>query len=332
MTVKQLLDSLSFDEIAPYIVMRYEGRESAENVLVDYKQQFDFLHYLVPTDPEQLKCKAVRVSYCKDDRGVYLGAYPLEGVPLEDCLSKELIINKDVTECNAEIAACCLWHMSFYGFLPYQQRERLEAMFGGIEWQRKQIDVYKSKFASVIPSEKEIMAIRSFHNEIRSKMKSLLLRKRYRAWKRHLIRQTLYNRIIWNSAFIEDILERGQNISGAPTLQELGILYHANHLSIERLESITFDAEKRFDYLKELIEKYGASKVARKKMSEYTNSFICLSASSEHPVTEEEKTLVNFLTEGLLGTHRLCIKTDEACGDELRIDVAYYELPNFNLL
>ena len=38
MTVKQLLDSLSFDEIAPSIIKRYGGGEEAESVLADYKQ------------------------------------------------------------------------------------------------------------------------------------------------------------------------------------------------------------------------------------------------------------------------------------------------------
>lgn len=65
--------------------------------------------------------------------------------------------------------------------------------------------------------------------------------------------------------------------------------------------------------------------VARKNMSELANSFICLSASSEHPIMEKEKTLVNILTEGLAGKHWLCIKTDDSCGEELRIDIAYYD-------
>ena len=218
-----------------------------------------------------------------------------------------------------------MWHMSFYGYLPYQQDECFDDMFDGIEKKKIRAKFYRAKFADVIPSGKDIMAIPSFHNEVRSKLKVFLRKRKRRYWKRHIIRHTLFNRILYSSSFIEDILERGENVSGTPTLQELSVLYHSNHLSIERLESTAFDVGKRFDYLKELIEKYHAMTVARKNMSELANSFICLSTSSEHPITEKEKTLVNILTEGLAGKHWLCIKTDDSCGEEQRIDIAYYD-------
>ncbi len=151
-------------------------------------------------------------------------------------------------------------------------------------------------------------------------------KKRWRYWKRNLIQYELYKRILYCSSFIDDILERGQNMGKTPSLQELGILYHSNHLAIKRLESTAFNTTRRFDYLKELIVKYHALAVARKKMSEHANSFICLSASSEHPVTEAEKTLAKILTNGLSGKHQLCIKVDESCGEELRLDIAFYDL------
>lgn len=328
MTVKQLLDSLTFDEIAPYITKLYNGYVDAESVLADYKQHYDYLQHLVPTDSALIERKEARISYYKDDKGNHLDAYPLEGDLWEDSLSKELVIEEDVKEGNAEIAACCMWHMSFYGYLPYQRHECFDDMFDHIEKKKERISAYRAKFANIIPSEKDIMAIPSFHNEVRSELKVPFSKRKRRYWKRYVIRHILFNRILLSSSFIEDILERGQNVSAVPTLQELGILYRANHVSIKRLESTAFDASKRFDYLKELIEKYHAMGVARKKMSEYANSFVCLSASSKHPITEEEKKLVDVLTDGLSGNHRLCIKTDESCGEELRIDIAYYDLEN----
>ena len=326
MTVKQLLDSLSFDEIAPYITKHYQGWEDAESVLGNYKQHYDYLRHLVPTDQSLIELKEARISYYKDVDGVYLDAYPLEGDLWEDSLSKELVIDENVRECNAEIAACCMWHMSFYGYLPYQRHECFDDMFDGIEKREAQYKAYKAKFSEIIPSEKDIMSIPSFHKEVRSELKAAFRKRKRRYWKRHVIRHTLFNRILYVSSFIEDVHERGQNVSGEPTLQELSILYHANHVSIKRLDSTAFDAAKRFDYLKELIEKYDAVLVARKKMTEHANSFICLSASSEHPITENEKTLANILTDGLFGTHQICIKTDESCGEELRMDIAFYDL------
>ena len=171
MTVKELLDSLLFDEIAPYITKRYERCEDADSVLADYKQHYDYLRHLIPTDPKRIELKEARISYYKDESGIYLDAYPLEGDRWEDSLSKELVIEDDVKECNAEIAACCMWHMSFYGYLPYQQDECFDDMFDGIEKKKTRVKVYRAKFADVIPSGKDIMAIPSFHNEVRSKLK-----------------------------------------------------------------------------------------------------------------------------------------------------------------
>ena len=342
MTVKQLLESLSFNEIAPYITKRYKGCENAESILADYKQHYDYLLHLEPTDPHLIERKEARISYYKDEDGVYLDAYPLEGDIWEDSLSKELVIEEEVKESNAEIAACCMWHMSFYGYLPYQRRECFDDMFDHIEKQRKRLKVYKEKFSDIIPDGKVIVGIRSFRSELKCRMKALrnvhrchkkhcdedekCTKKRWRYWKRHLIRHELYKRIRYCSPFIEDVLERGQNVDKTPTLQELGVLYHSNHVSIERLESTAFDATKRFDYLKELIEKYRAMDGVRKNMTEHAGSFICLSASSAHPVTEQEKNIVSTLTKSLSGHHHTCIKTDDLCGEELRIDIAYYDV------
>lgn len=60
------------------------------------------------------------------------------------------------------------------------------------------------------------------------------------------------------------------------------MLYRANHVSILRLESYAFDASKRFDYIKELVEKYGAMN----DITRYANCIICVSFSSAHPLHE----------------------------------------------
>ena len=331
MTVKQLLDSLTFDEIAPYIPKRYACYDDdAEGVLASFKQHYDYLRHLVPTDLEPTECKEAYISYYPYDYGTtYLCAYQLEGDLWKDCLSQELVIDKDVKEGYAEIAACCLCCISFYGYLPYQ-KESFDSMFDSDEKRKARINVYKAKFAKVFPSVKDIMAKPSFHNDLRNLLKPFNFRKRARHyWKRHMIRHILYYRIVYISSFIEDVLERGQNIGETPSLQELGILYHSNHLAIKHLESTAFNATRRLDYLKELIVKYHAMAATRKRMSEHANSFICLSASSEHPVTEAEKTLAKMLTNGLSGKHKLSIKVDESCGEELRIDIAVYDLGKY---
>ena len=50
MTLKELLDSPTFDEIAPYILLRYKNCD-VKGLLALYKQHIDYLRSLVPTGP-----------------------------------------------------------------------------------------------------------------------------------------------------------------------------------------------------------------------------------------------------------------------------------------
>lgn len=101
MTLKELLDSLSFDEIAPYLIR----------------------HYTCDYAPGDLV---------------------------------------------AEIAACCLWHTSFWGFLPYQREETFRKIITDDPRLIRTAKFYKNKFSEIIPSKREMMQIPSFRNKIRS--------------------------------------------------------------------------------------------------------------------------------------------------------------------
>ena len=56
MTLKELLDPLSFDEIAPYLIRHYTC-DYAPGDLVPYKQHFDYLRSLTPTNRELIENK-----------------------------------------------------------------------------------------------------------------------------------------------------------------------------------------------------------------------------------------------------------------------------------
>lgn len=97
-----------------------------------------------------------------------------------------------------------------------------------------------------------------------------------------------------------------------------GMLYRANHINILRLESFAFDVSKRFDYIKELVEKYGAME----HVTRYANCIICVSFSSAHPLHEQLE-IGHFFADLLPKV--FCPRLDDALGKEIRIDVAYYE-------
>ena len=74
---------------------------------------------------------------------------------------------------HAEIAACCLWHTSFWGYLPYQREESFRKIITDDPRLIRTAKFYKNKFSEIIPSKREMMQIPSFRNKIRSDMKSV---------------------------------------------------------------------------------------------------------------------------------------------------------------
>ena len=174
MTYKELLDSVSFDEIVPFIE-RYHGW----NALALYKVHYDYLRHLTPKQGEET---TATVSNGEPDESwpePHLSAFPLEGDYWEHSLAKELIIEPDVKASLAEIAMCCLWHTSFYGFTEDQVDDRFESLdFYAEDTLDSDITRLRAKriiraVEGKIPSVKEYMKIPAFRNKIRSKCKEI---------------------------------------------------------------------------------------------------------------------------------------------------------------
>ncbi len=341
MTLKQLLDSLTFDEIAPFIDL-----EDGRNCLAAFKQHFDYLRHLTPTEGVTGE---VSVGYWKDPdleddeingKGEnknehQLFARSLEGDYWESCLAKEIVLDDEVAASPAEIAACCLWHTSFYGFLPAEVTDTFNSWHEG----KGLTQYYLKKFRDILPTRREMQSVPSFHRVIRRKMRIHRKRRssdelnmfrelfgedtrKWRYWKRHEINSEYSKRIKINAEFIENVLERGTDVTGPPARAEFGRLFRANHVSIHRCDTFAYDAAGRLEYFRGLVGKYGLLDA----QSSLPNSFVCISASSAHPLTMEETAEIKaIVTSGHMGEHRVWTKADESCGEELRVDIAYYE-------
>ena len=124
MTFKELLNSVSFEDVSPELVRMYP---KAEHDLRWYKIHFDMLRLMTPKRHEDSNGDVCHITMSKwDDKSEpRLDAHPMEGDWWEHSLTKEIIVAPDVKATNAEIAACCLWHTSFYGFVEKQQEECL---------------------------------------------------------------------------------------------------------------------------------------------------------------------------------------------------------------
>ena len=114
MTLKELLDKVDFDNLAPFIE-KAEGKHL--DSIYGYREAFDILRYMKPA--ENFKGEA-RVEWSGEEYGddQWIGVFHLDGDYWEDALAKEIVIGENVDLPIEEIAAKCLWEITFYGFTP----------------------------------------------------------------------------------------------------------------------------------------------------------------------------------------------------------------------
>lgn len=310
MTYKELLDSVSFDEIVPYIE-KYPG---GKGCLALYKIHYDMLCHLTP-NPEDAYYKTANVSHGEQDEDwpePHLTVHPIEGQKWEGALTMELIIEPDVTESLAEIAACCLWHTSFYGFTKKQTRAKFESWNREIseeEFEKQQAKEWGKKIIEAggnIPSEDELMKIPSFRVTAKNNTK----RKQREYW----------DRIGMIGEFVAQNLPSDTDVVNM-TVEDLCKLFYSNHYIEYDYNSYSADESVRADYLKELITSYEAF-----AHGTLDNAVIVLSASKQYPLIMEETSLATYIAEMCTGESHFIYKVDETLGRELRLNVAFYSL------
>lgn len=179
MTYSELLHSVTFDEILPFIE-KYHGH--SESVAM-YKMHYDMLRHLTPHHDESDN-KTATISNAKLDfdwEKPHVEALSLEGDLWESCLAKELVVAPDVDACPAEIAACCLWHTSYLGFTKEQREARFE------EWEKsgnginsQQILLSKARYVikwfgrdywDILPTKEELLKVPSVKKRVNEKIK-----------------------------------------------------------------------------------------------------------------------------------------------------------------
>ena len=124
MTLKELLNKVDFDSLAPFIE-KSEGRHL--DSIYAYREAYDILRYMKPS--ENFKGEA-RVEWSGEEYGdeQWIGVFHLDGDYWEDALAKEIVIGENVDLPIEEIAAKCLWEITFYGFTP--EHEGFEDLLG----------------------------------------------------------------------------------------------------------------------------------------------------------------------------------------------------------
>lgn len=330
MTFKELLEQVSFDEIAPLISKMYPDMKGAEGL---FKMHYDMLRLITPKVHEDANSNNCIISIETDEDGEHLDAYPMEGDYWEHSLTKEIKVEPNVKATLPEIAACCLWHTSFYGFTPKQQDNTYHEIFDGDRYDRyKQMARHNSliirKAGGRIPSVKELNPIKKkdllqkakeevYYGKLENKSK------RKKELRREFMAQH-YERIVAISDFI---------ISVMPALSE-----PQNYLDVEQLCGL-FDSTKFYKadytsyvrpdmhmtgakYFAELFEKYDMVDTYDWMVLEI------IRPTSQETLSDDEKELANAMMKFVRKSGDLIVGTDPSLGNQIRIRFAYFDSDN----
>ena len=239
MTFHELLYKVSFDEIVPFIE-RYCGTRA----LALYKVHYDYMRHLSPEQGEETTV-TVRNGNLDEWEMSHLYAHPLEDENLQHAVARELIIATDVKASLAEIAMCCLFETSFYGFVEEQMDERYDSKDIYVV---DKLDIHVTRLRAKrviravestggkVPSVKEILKIRSFRSTIRwmckkteqsmkKNAKTGKRQKNMRSYARQIIRTEYYKRF-WE---VNDVV-RAMLKSSMSSIDDIETLLLYNHI------------------------------------------------------------------------------------------------------
>ena len=307
MTLKELLDKVDFDSLAPFIE-KTEGNHL--DSIYAYREAYDILRYMKPA--ENFKGEA-RVEWSGGEYGddQWIGVFHLDGDYWEEALAKEIVIGENVDLSIEEIAAKCLWEITFYGFTPEHEgferilgrriRNRYDVLLDKLEdseWRHQIPRRYRSKW----DGKRFISADWGMDNWFGKRMNRPKRMREHRQEKRQKYLESMSRR----ENNILDLTEAGSSFVRA----DLDFILTVNYGTRYDFRSVTgpygqhgadiaaqskisakavsevpdahiVNRDKRLDYILESIAKY-----QHLDMSQYDNAVFCVRYSSRYPVSD----------------------------------------------
>ena len=307
-----------------------------EHDLKWYKIHFDMLRLMTPKHHDDANSDVCNIAMSKwdEDSESHLDAHPMEGDLWEHSLTKEIIITSEVKATNAEIAACCIWHTSFYGFVREQQEEEFRCFkldkyykdrWDDFIYNKARAEKYYSiirRNGGYIPSFKELTP--SKKQELISKAKeyfwcisqSINKIKRKRMFRREFMGH-YYERMMNISRFIVQAIPALKDERNNMSVRQLCGLFHSDLFRSEVFTSFADEKTNGARYLCELFEEYGVE-------PRLDRIVIVLSTGEYHlELTEDEKNLCKILI-GDCKSSVILLVTDPSLGKQVRINYATF--------
>lgn len=318
MKLKELFDKYTFDDILPYLKAIEPERGDS---MYQFREALDLLKHMEPSKED---CGKVRIEWYEDEYETdgYVSVDNLENVCWDAGLAKEVVVDENLKLDEKDVAAHCLWSITFWGFedepdpedggpfnYPPKQRNKYDEALYRIQFSHwKHITPRRYRWKDhPLCTDVEYCRRRWNCSKNRSKRKRdyrVECRKKY--LEMHSQREEFIKKLVHSEAFRR---------------QDVEYLHQVESGRYFPYVSRTWDVSKRIGYILESINKYQDM-----DFSQFDDVIICLRASSEHPVSEEEK---DKLLAGLLASLKsLTVKIGVGTKDRLKQEVEMMLLLN----
>ena len=331
MTFKELLDSVTFEEVEEQLRIMYQEEKACMGW---YKIHFDMLRQMTPKHDDDANDDVCHITMQKNDygKGFHLDAYPMESDLWEHSLTKELIIAPDVKATNAELAACCLWHTSFYGFVEEQIKEYLRADNDNLDidfMDRWDNEIYYGKRASmnfdiIRQNGGEIPIVKDLTSEKKRKLLDDLRESQY-GYKKQNLRCALkknnagkyYRRMTAISDFIVKAIPaiNDKTNDNYIDVEQLCYLFQSDIFFSEEITSYADEGTSGAKYLLYLILIYD--------MLPHFDRMVYILTTGE-PLNTEDYLALEKVLMGSCKSGDVIYATDPSLGSQVRINYATY--------
>ena len=256
----------------------------------------------------------------------HLDAFPMEGDLWEHSLTKEIVLDSNVHASYAEIAACCLWHTSFYGFVQGQQKMWLS---GDYKTKAERIKSTILSQGGHVPSKRALLPSKKQELIERAKEEFWVGKKKANKTKRkRLFRQAFmeqyYERMVAIGSFIVKVLLALSMEANSLTINQLCQLFVSSKFGSVTIPSFADETTDAISYMVDILSQYDM-------LSHADNAIVYLSAGyrwDESPVFHSKvnellKTVAGqvLTTEGNKGTVDLILDYHPFLGHQIEMTV-----------
>lgn len=283
MTLKELIAQVSFDELLPALKTMIRGNE---NSLYAFREAYDRLRLMEPaSDIEGEVHVGWHGGMVGEDK--WIGVSGLSGDYWCKNLSKEIIVEEGIQLTSNELAAHCLWEITFYGFSPNEITQTFDRMLGRNKPQNK-YEIALDKLEESIWKHQTPKRLRS-RGAYGERLITLEFPLRWRDHRMNRTKRKRKYRQIRRKRYLKQMSMREKLVQSLSAPGSSFVRSDVDYLlEVESGRQYDYTAvvsgtEGRLQYVLDSMTKY-----QQEDFSMYDNAIVCVKVSSRYLLSEKE--------------------------------------------